>query len=141
LGPQEWANIYWEDWLKKISGDPDIRWRHEQELIKIIEGATSEKIPLFVVIFPNLAAVDESRPIIQPVINLCQCPGAPTSLPFDASGRCHRFPMKPQGRQKKNGPMNVCSSGRWDNVAVVLQRRDDQIAHCGGADFGFTAPR
>lgn len=70
LGPQEWADIYWNDWLKKISADPDIRWRHRQELLTIIEGAASEQIPLFVVAFPNLTAIEESQPIIQPVIDL-----------------------------------------------------------------------
>jgi hypothetical protein len=72
LGPQEWAEVYWNDWLKKISTDPDITWRHQQELLKIIEGAASEQIPLFVVVFPNLAAVEESQPLIQPVIDLFQ---------------------------------------------------------------------
>lgn len=70
LGPQEWADIYWNGWLKKISADPDISWRHRQELLMIIEGAASEQIPLFVVAFPNLAAIEESQPIIQPVIDL-----------------------------------------------------------------------
>lgn len=72
LGPQEWAEVYWNDWLKKISADPDTTWRHQQELLKIIEGAASEQIPLFVVVFPNLAAVEESQPLIQPVIDLFQ---------------------------------------------------------------------
>lgn len=70
LGPQEWADIYWNDWLKKISADPEIRWRHQQELLTIIEGAASEQIPLIVVVFPNLTAVDESSFITQPVIDL-----------------------------------------------------------------------
>lgn len=70
LGPQEWADIYWNDWLKKISADPDISWRHRQELLRIIEGAASEQIPLFVVAFPNLTAIEESQPIMQPVIDL-----------------------------------------------------------------------
>lgn len=70
LGPQEWAAIYWEDWLKKISEDPNIRWRHRQELLTIIEGAAAEQIPLFVVVFPNLAAIEESRPFTEPVIDL-----------------------------------------------------------------------
>jgi hypothetical protein len=70
LGPQEWAGIYWNDWLKKISADPEIHWRHQQELLKIVEGAASEQIPLYVVVFPNLAAVDESRLLTQPIIDL-----------------------------------------------------------------------
>ncbi len=70
LGPQEWAVTYWEDWLKKISADPEIRWRHRQELLMIIEGAASEQILLLVIVFPNLAAVDESRLMTQPVVDL-----------------------------------------------------------------------
>ncbi len=70
LGPQEWAQIYWEDWLKKIYADPNIRWRHQQELLKIAQGAASEKISLFVVVFPNMAAVQESQAMTQPIIEL-----------------------------------------------------------------------
>lgn len=77
LGPQEWATIYWNDWLKKISADPDIRWRHQQELLKIIDGAASEKIPLIVVVFPSLAAVEESRLLTQPIIDLFQANNIP----------------------------------------------------------------
>lgn len=70
LGLQAWGTIYWEDWLKKIAADPEIRWRHEQELLTIAEGAASEQIPLFVVVFPNLTAVEESAFMTQPVIDL-----------------------------------------------------------------------
>ena len=70
LGPQEWADVYWNDWLKRISNDSDIRWRHQQELLTIIEGAASEQIPMVVVVFPNLAAVEESRFMTQPAIDL-----------------------------------------------------------------------
>jgi hypothetical protein len=77
LGPQEWADAYWNDWLKKISADSDIRWQHQQELLTIIEGAASEQIPLFVVVFPNLAAVDESQFLTRPVIDLFQQHGVP----------------------------------------------------------------
>jgi len=72
LGPQEWADVYWNEWLKRISNDPEIRWRHQQELLAIIEGAASEDIPLFVVVFPNLTAVEESGFMTQPVIDLFQ---------------------------------------------------------------------
>lgn len=70
LGPQEWADIYWNNWLRKISADPDIRWRHRQELLTIIEGAAAEQISLYVVIFPNLAAVQESQEMLQPTVDL-----------------------------------------------------------------------
>jgi hypothetical protein len=72
VGPQEWANVYWNEWLKKISHDPEIRWRHQQELLTIIQSAASEQIPLVVVVFPNLAAMEESRLLTQPVIDLFQ---------------------------------------------------------------------
>lgn len=77
LGPQEWADIYWNEWLKKISVDPDIRWRHQQELLKIIEGAASEQIPLIVVVFPSLTAVEESRELLKPVVDLFQAHNVP----------------------------------------------------------------
>jgi hypothetical protein len=70
LGPQKWADIYWNDWLKKISDDPDIRWRHQQELLFLMEGAASEQVPLFVVVFPNLTAVEESRSMTRPIMDL-----------------------------------------------------------------------
>ena len=72
LGPQEWADVYWNDWLKQIGTDPEIRWRHQQELLTIVEGAASEQIPLFVVVFPNLSALEESQFLTQPIINLFQ---------------------------------------------------------------------
>jgi hypothetical protein len=76
LGPQAWATTYW-DWLRQINEDPDIKWRHRQELLTIIEGAASEKIPLFVVVFPNLAAIADSQFITQPVVDLFREHGMP----------------------------------------------------------------
>ena len=77
LGPQAWANTYWNDWLKKIGSDPDIRWRHRQELETIIQGAAAEQIPLYVVMFPNLAAIEDSRPLLQPALDLFGEHGVP----------------------------------------------------------------
>ncbi len=82
LGPQEWATIYWDDWLKKIATDSEILWRQQQELLRLVEGAASEQIPLFVVVFPNLAAVEESEFITQPVIDLFEERNIPV---FDVS--------------------------------------------------------
>lgn len=76
LGPQEWANAYW-DWLHQIASDPDTRWQHRQELLSLVEGAASEHIPLLVVVFPHLTAIDESRFFTQPVIELFQEQGVP----------------------------------------------------------------
>ncbi len=70
LGPATWSQIYWEDWLVKIHTNPQILWRHQQALLQIVEGAAAEDIPLIVVIFPNLAAVDASEPMVQPIIDL-----------------------------------------------------------------------
>jgi len=70
LGPQEWASIYWNDWLLQIANDPEIRWRHQQELLTIVEGAKAQQIPFVVVVFPNLAAIEASEPLVQPVIDL-----------------------------------------------------------------------
>ncbi len=77
LGPQEWADIYWNDWLKTISADPDIKWRHRQELQTIIQGAASEQILLLGLIFPNLTAIEESQFITRPAIDLFQEHGLP----------------------------------------------------------------
>lgn len=76
LGPQEWANTYWE-WLEILHNDPDIQWRHRRELLTIIEGAASEQIPLFVVVFPNPAAVEASQAFTRPVIDLFHEHGVP----------------------------------------------------------------
>lgn len=76
LAPQQWDTTYWEEWLLKIHTDPDIRWRHRQELIALAEGAAAQQIPLFVVVFPNLVAVEESAVMVQPVIDLFQERGA-----------------------------------------------------------------
>lgn len=76
LGPQEWADAYWT-WLRQINEDAKVRWRHQQELLTLAEGAAAEQIPFFVVVFPNLAATDESQFLIQPVINLFRERGIP----------------------------------------------------------------
>ncbi|MDM8519360.1 hypothetical protein QUF64_04880 [Anaerolineales bacterium HSG6] len=70
FGPQEWASIYWNDWLLRIVNDPEIRWRHRQELLTIVEGAKAQQIPMVLVVFPNLAAIEASEPMVQPVIDL-----------------------------------------------------------------------
>jgi hypothetical protein len=58
------------DWLNSLYQAPELWWRHRQELLTIIEGTASEQIPLLVVVFPNLAAIEESQLISQPVIDL-----------------------------------------------------------------------
>lgn len=77
LGPQEWAITYWE-WLQTIHQDPEIKTRHQQELLTIINRATLENIPLYVVVFPNLMAIEESQPMIQPVLELFQQHAVPS---------------------------------------------------------------
>lgn len=67
LGPQAWATTYWI-WLQEIHKNSEIKARHQQELLTIINGAASEHIPLYVVVFPNLTAVEASQPMTQPVI-------------------------------------------------------------------------
>jgi hypothetical protein len=76
LAFQEWAASYWA-WLKEINNNPDVKWRHQQQLLTIINGAASEQIPLFVVVFPNLAATDESQAFTKPVIDLFKANGVP----------------------------------------------------------------
>ena len=60
------------EWINSLYRDPKLWWLHRQELLTIIEGAASEQIPLLVVVFPNLAAIEESQFISQPVIDLFQ---------------------------------------------------------------------
>jgi hypothetical protein len=77
LGPQEWAQNYWA-WLKELNAAPDIRWQQRQQLLTIAEGAAAEEIPLVVVVFPHLAAVEESRPMTAWVLDLFAEQGTPT---------------------------------------------------------------
>lgn len=50
--------------------DPKIWWLHQQELLSVYEGAKSEGISLFVVVFPAMLYLAESRIATDQVVNL-----------------------------------------------------------------------
>jgi hypothetical protein len=58
------------DWYLTVYNDPEAWWRHQQELLSIYHGAQAEQIPLIVVVFPGLTALDESEPVTSRVIAL-----------------------------------------------------------------------
>lgn len=62
LGLQEWSNDYW-GWLSGLYQDPGI-WRTYRSLLLEIDTFTkNNNIRLIVVIFPNMLAIEDSRPI------------------------------------------------------------------------------
>lgn len=69
LGPQEWSDQYW-NWLLSLYANPDIWQIYQQELLQIAEFMDQHHGRLIVVVFPNLAAVEESRPITSAVTQL-----------------------------------------------------------------------
>lgn len=59
-------------WMWRVAAynDPGAWWVHQQELLTIYEGARAEQIPFLVVVFPDMAHVEESRAVTQLVIDL-----------------------------------------------------------------------
>ncbi len=62
-------DLRWEC-LFKAYNDPEIWWLHQQELLSVYEGAQSEQIPLFVVVFPSMFYLEDSAAATEQVINL-----------------------------------------------------------------------
>lgn len=60
------------EWVDSLYQNQELWWRHQQELLTIIEGAASEQIPLVVIVFPNLADVAASQAMTRPVIDFFQ---------------------------------------------------------------------
>ena len=56
--------------LVNAYNDPKIWWLHQQELLSVYEGAKSEQIPLFVVVFPAMLYLEESKVATEQVVNL-----------------------------------------------------------------------
>lgn len=69
LGPREWSNDYW-GWLAGLYEEPGIWRTYRSLLLEISQFAQEKDIQLIVVVFPNLLAIEESRPITSKVINL-----------------------------------------------------------------------
>ena len=66
----------WNWWLS-LYDDPRVWWQHQQELLALYEGAKSQQIPLIVVVFSAMNALDQSRPVAQRVVNLFEEKGVP----------------------------------------------------------------
>ena len=76
LGPQAWNNEYW-NWLLSLYRNPDIWQIYRGELLQISDFVKQKDGRLIVVVFPNLLAVEESRPVTSQVVNLFTEQGVP----------------------------------------------------------------
>lgn len=76
LGPQEWSDTYWA-WLQGTYENPDIWSIYQSELLQIHYLAQKAGDQLIVVVFPELRAVEDSRPITARVVNLFREQGVP----------------------------------------------------------------
>lgn len=76
LGSQERSTAYW-NWLQGRYNDPDVWKAYKELLLSINIYARTEDKQLFVVVFPNLMAVEESRSITSKVVKLYQRQGVP----------------------------------------------------------------
>jgi hypothetical protein len=63
--------------LVNAYNDPKIWWLHQQELLSVYEGAKSEQIPLFVVVFPAMLYLAESRIATGRVVDLYRAQNVP----------------------------------------------------------------
>lgn len=71
---QEPESVYWKK-LQYFYEHEEI-WRiHEQELTSIINYATKQNIPIIPLVFPNLIALEQSKPITTKVLKLFQTLG------------------------------------------------------------------
>lgn len=75
-GPREWMDNYWQ-WLLTLYDNPDIWGIYQSELLQIHHYIRERNGQLIVVVFPNLLAVEESRPITSQVVNLYAEQGVP----------------------------------------------------------------
>jgi hypothetical protein len=66
------------DWVRRAYNDPQVWWTHQQELLSIYEGTTSEQVKLIVVVFPDLVDVGGSQEITTKVLNSFRERGVPT---------------------------------------------------------------
>jgi hypothetical protein len=65
-------------WYLSVYNDPDSWWIHREQLVSIYEGAQSEQIPLFVVVFPSMDFTEESQVVTERIVNLFRERGVPT---------------------------------------------------------------
>jgi hypothetical protein len=76
LGPARWAVDHW-NWQKSLYDDPVAWGVHQGDLRRIIGWCSEQGVDLFVVVFPNLLAVEESRPMTSKVVGLFREGGVP----------------------------------------------------------------
>ncbi|MFN8459550.1 MAG: SGNH/GDSL hydrolase family protein [Anaerolineae bacterium] len=76
LGPQEWNNDYWT-WLLSLYQKPEVWQLYRQQLLQIADYVQQRQGRLIVVVFPNLMAVEESRPVTAQVSRLFAERGVP----------------------------------------------------------------
>jgi lysophospholipase L1-like esterase len=68
----------WWTWLLSLYDNPEAWWLHQQDLLNIYKAAQSEQIPMIVVVFPNLAAIESSKTVTDRVLDLYSEKGVPT---------------------------------------------------------------
>jgi hypothetical protein len=76
LGLARWAVDHW-NWQKSLYDDPVAWGGHRDDLRETINWCSEQDIDLFVVVFPNLLAVEESKPMTSKVVNLFRQRGVP----------------------------------------------------------------
>ncbi len=69
-------NLYWH-WLLNMYDNPDIWAVYRSELLRFHEAAQMYGFNLIIVVFPEMQAVEESRPITSKVANLYREQGVP----------------------------------------------------------------
>lgn len=95
-------DLRWECLFKAYT-DPEIWWLHQQELLSIYEGTRSEQIPLFVVVFPSMLYLEDSKVATERVINLYQQQNVPV---VDVAALVKDLPAK----QRIASPMDTHAS-------------------------------
>lgn len=71
-----WANAYWR-WLAGLYNDPGVWNVYRDELLQIHRFIQDRNGQLIVVVFPNLLAIEESRPVTSKVSRLFTDHGVP----------------------------------------------------------------
>jgi hypothetical protein len=69
-------NTYW-NWLTTAYDDPQVWQLYQRELLKIQAYGQQRRVRLIVVVFPNLLAIEASRPLTGRIVSLFQERGVP----------------------------------------------------------------
>ncbi len=70
-------DLKWQ-WFLSLYDNPEVWWLHQQELLSFYEGARAEQILLFVVVFPGLTHLEDSKVVTDRIVNLYRERGVPT---------------------------------------------------------------